>query len=87
MCLSASIQKQVDAGMREVCSETSELHPGISFHVRYEQRIWGHGSDVRAHTTNYIEGTYLSVSLYLCCLLICCSQMHILINAHVTIIL
>ena len=36
-----SARTKISSGLRKVCDETSAKHPDLSFHVRYETRIWG----------------------------------------------
>ena len=36
-----SARTRISSGLRKVCDETSAKHPDVSFHVRYETRIWG----------------------------------------------
>lgn len=58
-------KNSISSGLRKVCDKYSAQHPGISFHVRYEQRLWtsggyhshhhGHHRNVHVSTTEYIE--------------------------------
>ena len=65
-----SARTKISSGLRKVCDETSAKHPDVSFHVRYETRLWGNGygygggygggyyggnNDVHVSTTEYIE--------------------------------
>lgn len=61
-----SARSKISSGLRKVCDETSAKHPDVSFHVRYETRLWGNGygyggfaggnnRDVHVSTTEYIE--------------------------------
>lgn len=36
-----SARTKISSGLRKVCDETSAKHPDVSFHVRYETRLWG----------------------------------------------
>lgn len=70
MCVAVKSRNSISAGMRKVCDETSARHPGVSFHVRYESRLWSsggygyyddgyghhhHHNNVHVSTTEYIE--------------------------------
>ena len=61
-------KNSISSGLRKVCDKYSAQHPGISFHVRYEQRLWssgyhhshhhhhdGYHRNVHVSTTEYIE--------------------------------
>lgn len=48
--------KQVEGEVRRVCEETTNLHSGISFHVREERYLTSNGRMVVSGVTNYIEG-------------------------------
>lgn len=39
MCVAAKSKNSISTGLRNVCDDTS-AHPGVSFHVRYESRLW-----------------------------------------------
>lgn len=64
-----SARTKISSGLRKVCDEISAKHPDVSFHVRYETRLWGMNgygygggggyyggnNDVHLSTTEYIE--------------------------------
>jgi len=43
ICVSVKSKNSISKGLRQVCDETSARHPGVSFHVRYEHRLWSSG--------------------------------------------
>jgi hypothetical protein len=51
-CVGIRSRNSISTGLRRVCDETSARHPGVSFHVRYESRLWrtsGYGGGVGHH--------------------------------------
>ena len=68
-CVGIKSKNAISTGLRKVCDETSARHPGVSFHVRYESRLWTsgwgghhdhyghhhHHQNVHVSTTEYIE--------------------------------
>ena len=55
----AKIARQVEEELQKTCDEASRLHSGVSFHVRKERYITGHGSNFRSATSSFIEGEHL----------------------------
>uniref|UniRef100_A0A7S1BJY7 Uncharacterized protein n=1 Tax=Corethron hystrix TaxID=216773 RepID=A0A7S1BJY7_9STRA len=41
--------------IEEICAETSERQPRLSFHVRFERYYTFHGGDAKSHVNQYIE--------------------------------
>ena len=60
----AKIGHQVEGELQKTCDEASRLHPGISFHMRKERFITGHGNRVRSSSINYIEGMCLHFIIF-----------------------
>ena len=59
-CVMIKSKNSISSGLRKVCDQYSARLPGVSFHVRYESRLWssgysGYHSDVHVSTTEYIE--------------------------------
>ncbi len=46
MCVVGKSRNSIETGLRKVCDETSARHSGLSFHVRYESRLWSSGGYV-----------------------------------------
>ena len=70
ICVASKTSNSISKELRKACDEMSARHVGISFHVRYESRLWSsgyggyggyddgygyHRNDLHVSTTQYIE--------------------------------
>lgn len=53
-----SARTKISSGLRKVCDEKSAKHPDVSFHVRYETRLWGNGYGYGGGGGGYGGGYY-----------------------------
>jgi hypothetical protein len=75
-CVGIRSKNSISTGLRKVCDETSARHPGVSFHVRYESRLWtsgygghhgfhGHHYDDFGHHHHHHQHVHVSTTEYI----------------------